>query len=201
MPGFPELVPTTPEDEWTEQEWVDYGNYDRAHKLIYGGICATGRSGEVQKLLVKGGLVLLEVRQDATIEGDVDAVVFGKIATNNHALLKEWFVTPRGSGFNHRAKAIAADMQEILFAAVPEYREEAEVTLGGYVDAALQTVVSVSRPTLAPAIAAMQQKLLPNGRGDAWAAIRQASESEDDDVVSPESGPRRMRRPSPTTEG
>ena len=111
--------------------------------LLWGTLSKTSRSGGVQKLLVNKGLLLVETK---TTRHDLPAVV--KAATDDHDLILEWYVRPRGDQLVKVSGGVRDDctMVAMTFEGISDRMKR---ELGGSVTTAISNLMQVATPDFA----------------------------------------------------
>ncbi|PWW24914.1 hypothetical protein JD79_04106 [Geodermatophilus normandii] len=111
--------------------------------LLWGTMCRTSSSGAVQKLLVPKGLLLVEAKLGR--EGEPGPL---KVATDDHELIMEFFVRPRGDQLVRVSGSVRADclMVGMAFDGISaRMRQE----LGMSVTSAVTDLMQVASPNFA----------------------------------------------------
>lgn len=111
--------------------------------LLWGTLGKTSRSGGVQKLLGNKGLLLVETKTTRD-----DAPVTVKAATDDHDLILEWYVRPRGDQLVKVSGGVRDDCTHVgmTFEGISERMKR---ELGGSVTTAISNLLQVATPDFA----------------------------------------------------
>ncbi|MDQ2881633.1 MAG: hypothetical protein M3Y48_10485 [Actinomycetota bacterium] len=126
------------------KEYPDLEERDKAIRevsnLLWGTMCKTSRAGAVQELVVQKGLLLIEAR--LTRDG-VQATV--KAATDDHDLIIEYYVRPRGDQLVKVSGGVRDDctMVGMAFDGITDRMKR---ELGGHVTTAIGRLMQVASP-------------------------------------------------------
>lgn len=111
--------------------------------LLWGTMSKTSRSGAVQKLLVTKGLLLVETK---TTRNDAPAAI--KAATDDHDLILQWYVRPRGDQLVKVSGGVRDDCTMVAMA-FEGIGDRMKRELGGSVTTAIGNLLQVATPDFA----------------------------------------------------